>query len=133
VDPKNVTTKDIIDSAVNTTLNVDPRFALDMVGTPARYCHKWPVRAVERFRGPWNHTLPQPILIIGNQADPATPFANAKTVAEALGDSAVLLEQEGYGHTSFALPSVCTRAVVVDYFTNGKVSLPKEFYTTWQC
>ena len=31
------------------------------------------------------------------QADPVTPFRNAKQVADQLGESAVLIEQSGYG------------------------------------
>jgi hypothetical protein len=29
------------------------------------FCHRWPVRAVERYTGPWNKTLSNPILVIG--------------------------------------------------------------------
>ena len=30
------------------------------------YCPFWPTRAVERYEGPFNKTLANPILIIGN-------------------------------------------------------------------
>ena len=29
-------------------------------------CHAWPVRAPKRFTGPFNHSLSNPILVIGN-------------------------------------------------------------------
>jgi hypothetical protein len=83
------------------------------------YCHHWPVRAVERFTGPFNHTLQNKIMVIGeysvsrrglfqgnltrvisivgNLYDPITPFISAKAVADALGNSAVLLKHNGYG------------------------------------
>ena len=32
-------------------------------------CQHWNVRETERFNGPFNHTLSNPILVIGNTAD----------------------------------------------------------------
>lgn len=86
---------------------------------PAHYCHRWPARAVERFTGPWNHTLKNPIIIIGNKADPATPFQDASTVAGWLGDNAILVEQDGYGHLSLAQKSSCTQNIISNFFING--------------
>jgi len=60
---------------------------------------------VERFQGPWNHTLSTTVLVIGNQADPITPYASAKHVADLLSDSAILIEQDDFRHTSLALQS----------------------------
>jgi hypothetical protein len=82
-------------------------------------CHKWPARSVERYQGPWNHTLKNPILVIGNKADPITPFAGAKAVAEMLGLSAILVEQDGFGHTSTAEHSDCTTSIIQKFFTEG--------------
>ena len=97
------------------------------------------MRAAERYAGPWNKKLSNPILVIGNQvrvpfpcpyhqitqlhvkADPVTPFKNAKQIADQLGDSAVLIEQSGYGHASIAEASKCTTAILRDYFASGKV------------
>ncbi|CAE7062703.1 unnamed protein product [Rhizoctonia solani] len=124
-DAGDVTTRDVFDFVVNVTHTISPMFG--PVGIPrlARpFCHRWPVRAVERYTGPWNKTLSNPILVIGNTADPATPYANAKWVADTLGDSAVLIEQGGYGHVSRRMPSNCTVAVVQKYFGNNE--LPKE-------
>ncbi|KAG9085836.1 hypothetical protein FRC06_003432 [Ceratobasidium sp. 370] len=81
VDPGNTTTQMVFDEVVRAGF----------------VCHKWPVRAVERYTGPWNKKLTNPILVIGNEADPITPFKNAKRVADALGESAVLIEQDDYG------------------------------------
>ncbi|CAE6498727.1 unnamed protein product, partial [Rhizoctonia solani] len=85
------------------------------------YCHHWPVRAVERFTGPFNHTLKNKIMVIGNLADPITPFVSAKAVADALGDSAVLLKHNGYGHTSLYMHSNCTVAATSNYFISGEL------------
>ncbi|CAE7136267.1 unnamed protein product [Rhizoctonia solani] len=85
------------------------------------FCQHWPVRAVERYTGPFNHTLENKIIVIGNLYDPVTPFGNAKLVAEALGDSAVLLKHNGYGHTSLVMHSSCTLAATRKYFTTGEL------------
>ena len=78
---------------------------------------------MERFIGPWNHTLKNPIIVIGNKADPATPFVDASLVAGYLGDSAVLVEQDGFGHSSLAQKSTCTQNIITSFFVNGV--LPK--------
>ncbi len=42
-------------------------FALSaMASEPDAGCHHWPITPAERFEGPWNHTLRNPILILGN-------------------------------------------------------------------
>jgi len=83
---------------------------------------RWPSRAVERFTGPWNHTLASPILVIGNTADPVSSKSGAISVADMLGPSnAVFLEQRGFGHSSFAQASACTHTAVAAYFNNGTV------------
>jgi hypothetical protein len=65
---------------------------------PFWHLGRWPVRAVERYQGPWNHTLANKVLVIGNKGDPVTPLASAKKLASLLGPkSAVLLQRDGYG------------------------------------
>ncbi|KAG9092623.1 hypothetical protein FRC06_011854 [Ceratobasidium sp. 370] len=122
VDPGNVTTKMVFDELVK---------AFVIVGPSRRdgglYCHRWPVRAVERFTGPWNSTLSNPILVIGNKADPITPFRAAKVVADALGGSATLVEQDGYGHTSLAMRSNCTLKILENYFLNNQLPSTDQF------
>ncbi|KAG9076395.1 hypothetical protein FS749_011823, partial [Ceratobasidium sp. UAMH 11750] len=90
-------------------------------GDGGLYCHRWPVRAVERYAGPWNKTLSNTILVIGNEADPVTPYISAKRVADALGNSAILLEQDDYGHLSLAMHSTCTSAVLQNYFLHNEL------------
>ena len=43
-------------------------------------------------------------------------------MADLLGDSAVLLKQDGFGHSSLAEKSSCTVNIINEYFTNGTVS-----------
>ncbi|KAG8780060.1 hypothetical protein FRC12_023502 [Ceratobasidium sp. 428] len=103
IDAGNVTTQTVFDSLVDTTRTTSQMFGPLWV-TAGLYCHQWPVRAVERFTGPFNQTLSNHILVIGNEADPATPFISAKRVADALGDSATLIERDDFGvnHTFLA-------------------------------
>ncbi|KAJ3232077.1 hypothetical protein HDU81_003324 [Chytriomyces hyalinus] len=86
-------------------------------------CRYWPVQAAERYTGPWNHKTKNKILIVGNSFDPVTPLASAIKMEKAMDGNGVLLVQNGYGHTSFAMTSQCTRDYVLAYFVNG--TLPK--------
>ncbi|KAF8598570.1 hypothetical protein BDV93DRAFT_609757 [Ceratobasidium sp. AG-I] len=121
VDPGKTTTRDGFEAVVNITQHVSSMFGPHMVWFSGEmYCHHWPSRAVERFTGPFNHKLANKILVIGNLADPITPYISAKRVADALGDSAVLIKHLGYGHTSLVMNSNCTVAATVKYFTKGE-------------
>ncbi|CAE7193805.1 unnamed protein product [Rhizoctonia solani] len=120
VDPGDTTTKDVFDFLVEVTRTVSPMFGPQW-GEAGFYCHRWPVRAVERYTGPWNKKLANPILVIGNEADPATPYIMAKKVADALDDSAVLIQQDDYGHGSFAMHSDCTTSALQDYFLHNRL------------
>jgi hypothetical protein len=137
IDQDNVTTQAVFDEFERVVKNVSPMckwphcdpvsqdfsHILRPVGIqfpqPAHHCHRWAARSIERFTGPWNHTLKNPIIVIGNKADPATPFADASEVAGFLGDSAVLVEQDGFGHASLAQKSSCTQKIILDFFVNG--------------
>ncbi|KAK7435801.1 hypothetical protein VKT23_019499 [Stygiomarasmius scandens] len=128
IDPGHTSVKDVFDEMVYATRDVSPMFALTLaLGEPGLKCYAWPERAVERYTGPWNQTLRHQILIMGNRADPRTPFRNSKVLKDLLGDSAVLLEQDGFGHTTFSQHSSCTRNIVETYFFTGK--LPETGYT----
>ncbi|KAI5889408.1 uncharacterized protein SCHCODRAFT_02634437 [Schizophyllum commune H4-8] len=118
VDAGKMTMRGAFDAIVNASTNVSPMFGPQW-GTAGALCFAWPARAVERYTGPWNNKLKSPILVIGNTFDNITPFQNAQLMADLLGDSAVLLEQVGYGHSSLAEQSSCTIGVVAEYFTNG--------------
>ncbi|KDQ17322.1 hypothetical protein BOTBODRAFT_30140 [Botryobasidium botryosum FD-172 SS1] len=123
LDSGNATTRDVFDEIVRVTREVSPLFG-PIFGDAGFYCHRWNTRAVERYTGPWNRTLANPILIIGNEADPITPFTGAKVVADLLGDSAVLIKQDDFGHTTLAERSNCTITVMNRFFTHG--TLPVE-------
>lgn len=83
-------------------------------------CHLWPTRAVERYNGPWDHAPANPVVILGNKLNPFSSFKNAKAVADTMGSSAVLLEQDGFGYTfSPHTPSPHVAAAVSAYLLNG--------------
>lgn len=79
-------------------------------------CASWPTRSADRYTGPWDRPTRTPLLLIGTRADPATPYVNARRVASLLGN-AVLLTQDGYGHTSQADPSRCVQRATSAYLT----------------
>lgn len=80
-------------------------------------CASWPVRGEDNYRGPWNRSIPNPILLINQTYDPNTGYDNAVHAAHYLGN-AVLLTQEGYGHLWFQDPSKCVEDKMVDYLVN---------------
>lgn len=63
-----------------------------------------------------------PILVIGTEGDPATPYEGAEVMADQL-ESGVLLTWEGEGHTAFP-KTECITAAVVSYFID--LTVPEE-------
>lgn len=56
----------VVDELLDVFHNVS-RLAFTVVTTePDAGCQFWPVTPPERFQGPWNHTLSNPILILSN-------------------------------------------------------------------
>ncbi|KDN44350.1 hypothetical protein RSAG8_05614, partial [Rhizoctonia solani AG-8 WAC10335] len=131
-DAGNTTTKDVFDLVVKVTHHVSHMFGPTSTKLAGNYCHRWPVRAVERYTGPWNKKLSNPILVINNEVDPATPYINAKHVADALGSSAILIEQDDYGHGSMAMHSNCTFSALERYFLHNKLPQKDQFCGTNQ-
>jgi pimeloyl-ACP methyl ester carboxylesterase len=80
-------------------------------------CASWPTRSADRYTGPWNASTKNPILVMGLEFDPNTPFANARRVARRLGN-AHLLMQQGYGHGTDADPSACAVQAIGAYLVN---------------
>ncbi|KAL1705560.1 TAP-like protein-domain-containing protein [Schizophyllum commune] len=122
VDAGNQTMRDDFEGIVNTSRDVSPIFGPRWHVIPAKMCYAWPARAVERFTGPWDSKPKNRVLVIGNKVDPITPYSNSQRVASILGDKAVLVTQNGFGHTSLAEKSTCTINAIKQYFADG--SLP---------
>lgn len=80
-------------------------------------CASWPVRAADRYTGPWSASTKHPILVIGTRHDPNTAYANARHVSRLLGN-ARLLTHDGYGHVSFQDPSGCVDRAKTAYLVH---------------
>ena len=81
-------------------------------------CSTWPVRSAHRYTGRWDHRTANPVLVIGNTFDPATPLRGAVAMSQAL-SRARLLTVDGYGHTALINPSACVNRYVARYFISG--------------
>ena len=60
--------------------------------------------------GPFDRRTSNPVLVVGNQFDPATPYQGAATVANLL-PNAALLTVHGWGHTSLFLSAHADQAI----------------------
>ena len=65
VDAGNMTMRDGFDTIVFASETVSPLFG-PVWGDAENACFAWPARAVERYTGPWDSKLKNPVLIIGN-------------------------------------------------------------------
>ncbi|KAF0715673.1 Aste57867_3251 [Aphanomyces stellatus] len=79
----------------------------------------WTTRPVERYDGPWDASLRQPVLLLQNQVDPITPLRGAEHLADLMGKNAVLVTRDGYGHTTINLPSNCMQSLLIAFFNDG--------------
>ncbi|KAF3762102.1 hypothetical protein M406DRAFT_53336, partial [Cryphonectria parasitica EP155] len=86
----------------------------DQINMP---CAQWLIEPKERYNGGFDVDTANPVLILGNTWDPATPLASARNVSSGFNGS-VVLEIHGYGHTSLAAPSRCTVEHTVAYWSN---------------
>jgi pimeloyl-ACP methyl ester carboxylesterase len=79
-------------------------------------CAEWPGRDKDRYVGPFTRSTANPVLVIGNNFDPATRYEGAVTVSGLLPKSR-LLTVHGWGHTSIFV-SACADAAVTAYLVN---------------
>jgi pimeloyl-ACP methyl ester carboxylesterase len=85
-------------------------------------CGSWDRTDADRYMGPFNHLTSNPVLIVGNQFDPATPYENAVRLANLLPSSA-LLTVHGWGHTSRFL-SACADEAIARYLVDLTTPAP---------
>lgn len=92
---------------------ISPRLG-GSIGYELLPCATWPVDPVPPRPFP-TATGSEPILVVGNTGDAATPYVQAEAMAEGL-DNAVLVTHEGTGHTSYGNRCVdeITAAYLVD-------------------
>jgi pimeloyl-ACP methyl ester carboxylesterase len=82
-------------------------------------CQPWPGWDDDHYDGPWDHVTANPVLVVGNLFDPATPYHGAVTVDRLLPRSR-LLTLAGWGHTSL-FASACIDAWVSRYLVTTRV------------
>ncbi|KAF9871327.1 hypothetical protein CkaCkLH20_11248 [Colletotrichum karsti] len=75
------------------------------------------------YRGDLNHTLKNPVLLIAETYDPATPLRNGRRLLNEMGQNARLIAHHGYGHSSRDT-SNCTESIAKKYILRGE--LPNE-------
>jgi pimeloyl-ACP methyl ester carboxylesterase len=86
-------------------------------------CATWPGYDRDHYAGPWDRETANPVLVIGNRkGDPATPYEDAQSTAELLGN-ARLLSLDTFGHGARG-QSACIDSALNDYFIDG--ALPEE-------
>ena len=83
-------------------------------------CTSYSVRAKWRFPGPYGSQTAHPILFASQTLDPVTPLRNA-IGATALFPGSGVLDVDGMGHTTLAMPSVCGAKVIRKYFQTGEI------------
>ncbi|KAM4055849.1 TAP-like protein [Hirsutella rhossiliensis] len=94
-----------------------------VVSLPTITCSQWKLEPKERYRGDFHVRPRRPVLLVGNTYDGQTPLASARNVSSGFKDS-VVLEVNGYGHTSLNLPSMCALKTVSSYWLNGTLPQP---------
>ncbi|MFJ7236837.1 alpha/beta hydrolase [Streptomyces olivaceus] len=100
---------------------VSPVFGAFLGWDTAGWCHDWPVAG--------QHETPEvsapgadPILVVGNTGDPATPYEGARRMADELGeDVGVVLTWKGEGHGAYGSGSDCVDSAVDTYLLKGTV------------
>ncbi|KAI1191174.1 alpha/beta-hydrolase [Nemania serpens] len=84
----------------------------------------WP-KPAEVYRGDLNQTLNNPVLLIAETYDPATPLRNGRRLLTEMGSNARLIVHHGYGHSSRDKSS-CTDRLAKTYILEGKVPREQE-------
>lgn len=90
---------------------------------PCRHFTKYWPEPAEVFRGDLNNTLKNPVLLIGETYDPATPLRNGRRLLAEMGKNARLIAHHGYGHSSRDT-SNCTDSIAKTFILEG--TLPDE-------
>jgi pimeloyl-ACP methyl ester carboxylesterase len=83
----------------------------------ASVCADWPGHDSDRYLGPFTKRTANPVLVIGQRWDPATPYEQAVSTSKILGN-ARLLTVNGWGHTSL-FTSSCADAKASAYLLTG--------------
>lgn len=94
-------------------------FAFDDYAVLKAACSNWPVPIAE-LPSEFDARGAPPILVVGTTNDPATPYANAVSLADQLSNG-VLVTYEGEGHTIYAQGVACVDDTVDAYLLRDVV------------
>jgi hypothetical protein len=83
-------------------------------------CEQWPYPVAKRPAS-FKAVGTDRILVIGTTGDPATPYAQAVSLANDVLENAQLITFNGEGHTAYGLGSACVNSAVDSYFMNNLV------------
>ncbi|MBC9718633.1 alpha/beta fold hydrolase [Streptomyces sp. TRM66268-LWL] len=124
-DPDRFTAADLEDEARLKKLEADFTEASPVFGPLRLYevmlCAGYP-KGTDYIRDIKDVDTPK-FLMVGTRGDPATPYKWTTETARRLGDSAVVLDNKGEGHTGYA-SSKCVKGKVNDFLLHG--SLPSD-------
>ncbi|KAG8933405.1 hypothetical protein FRC02_011940 [Tulasnella sp. 418] len=122
-DDNNVNTTTVFNELIRVTKDVAHVDGPLGLGLPNSFCHIWKARSVERHYSQESPRLANPVLIIGNTYDVITPLDSARKLVKRLNDvgtrQAALIQNDGSGHLSLQMNSVCTYTIIQRYFTDG--------------
>ncbi|KAH9892884.1 alpha/beta-hydrolase [Cubamyces lactineus] len=118
VDPRGTTMSDVFRGIISSSRTASHLFS-SVWPNPFGYCPFWPVRAVERYQGPFDKKLANKILVLSNTYDPITPVSGARALVELLGEGGTLVLLNGFGHTTVE-PSQCLDEIISAYFVHGQ-------------
>ncbi|MEZ4364404.1 MAG: alpha/beta hydrolase [Kofleriaceae bacterium] len=93
-----------------------PRFGGENFGIAPTACAAWPASTSIPVT---NLRTRRPIVLIGNDYDPATPLTWSRAMATALGHRAALVRYRGGGHTIFGSGSACVDSFIASYLHHG--------------
>ncbi|MFY1678677.1 alpha/beta hydrolase [Streptomyces sp. WMMC905] len=99
---------------------ISPVFGPLLGWDTAGWCHDWPVAGLNETP---EVSAPgaDPVLVVGNTGDPATPYEGARRMADELGeDVGVMITWEGQGHGAYGNGSDCVETAVDTYLLEGK-------------
>ncbi|RYP49095.1 hypothetical protein DL768_005092 [Monosporascus sp. mg162] len=100
------------------------RFMGDVTPSLTMTCAQWRIEPRERYGGRFDGVRTRgPVLFIGNTYDAHTPLVSAYNVSSGF-EGSVVLEVNGYGHGSLAVPSLCTLETTTAYWLNGSLPDP---------
>lgn len=92
---------------------LSPHFGSVNLGLAITACTRWPATPLTPLG---NARTRHPIVMIGNDFDPATPMAWSRNMATALGSPATLVRYRGGGHTIYGSGSACVDEAIHAYF-----------------